>query len=89
MNYQLRPNGPGAGGPRGRRRGSAPSDQNALTNEIASFVAGRLLMILFPVRAALQAQGCLDLANAVESRVRDIKLNVGKIVTGYEVRIKD
>ena len=53
-----------------------------LTNEVATFVEGRLLMVVFPVRAALQAAGLRDLGEAVEMGVRDITLNVAKIVSG-------
>ena len=59
-----------------------------LTNEVATFVEGRLLMVVFPVRAALQAAGLRDLGEAVEMGVRDITLNVAKIVSGYEVKVK-
>ncbi len=64
------------------------SARRALEAEIGRFVAGRLVLILLPIRAQLKEVGLESLAVAVQAGVQDIELNLSKILIQYEVSKK-
>ncbi len=59
-----------------------------MLNEIGIFVTARLLLILLPVHNHLREKGCEDLIEAVQVGVRDVKLNLSKVLTRYEIHRK-
>ena len=72
-----------------RDASAASEGSKALTRDLTSFVTGRLALILLPVRHILREQGLGNLAGAVQIAVRDIDLNMRKIVAEYSVGGKE
>ena len=73
----------------GRPVGSESSTpRDVLQDELEMLVRGRLLLILLPVRKQLECQARISLADAVEIGVRDVGLNIGRILKSYAIEEK-
>ena len=61
-----------------------PTASDALLDELEQFVAGRLLLILLPVRQHLKRRGQTPAADvALEISTRDIRHNIAKILASH------
>ena len=60
-----------------------------LLDDLDRFVRGRLVLALLPVKARLYEDGATNLAEVVELAVRDIHTNLARILSSYQIGVKD
>ena len=59
-----------------------------LIAELEELITARLVLVLLPTQTALARKGEHELANTIAVGVRDIGMNVARIVSRYEVHSK-